>query len=160
MDDPVAVRISRRFVEARGYLVGTAPELAPLEPACDFLLTKHDGLTFSIVAIVDAERDDERRFDVEPDRIHEVLAACCERYSGSVGGAKQPAVLVVVEVRTESDEAKQRLRGYSNRTFDRNAVHAFVVDTARDKVVTATKFSFIAGWGWRRFLVREARALD
>ena len=86
----------------------------------------------------------------------EILATCCDRYSGTLGGAKQPSVLVVVEVRRSIDEEDLgRLRGYSNRLIDSNAIHAFAVDCSAKRVVTATRCSWLSGLRWRRFLRGE-----
>lgn len=151
-----AQRLARSLVAKRGYDEGAVDEARALAGACDFVLTRHDGMNFSIVCIVDAERDEGRLFGTESADAREILAACCARYSGSVRGARRPAVLVVVEVRASVREADlTRLRGYSNRFFDRNAIHAFAVDVSARRLTTATRFSWLAGIGWRRFLQRE-----
>ena len=151
-----ADRLAQGFIAKQGYVAGTVDEATALIGACDFILTKHDGLSFSMVCIVDAAKDANRRFEFAKDAAKDILAACCDRYSGTVGGAKQPAALVIVEVRpSAAEDDVNRLRSYSNQFFDRNAIHAFVVDCSTKRVVTATRFSFLAGWGWRRFLRRE-----
>jgi hypothetical protein len=151
-----ARRLVESFVAKQGYVDGTVPEASSLANVCDFVLTKSDGMTFSIVCIVDAENQDSKKFEMNREPAKEILAACCNRYSGTLGGAQQPAVLVLVEVRrVVGQEDLDRLRGYSNRFFDRNAIHAFAVDCSAPKVVTATRFSWLAGLGWRRFLRRE-----
>lgn len=154
-----ADRLAKEFIAKQGYVAGTVDEAAPLIDACDFILTKQDGLSFSLVCIVDAESDAARRFEFAKDAAKEILAVCCARYSGTITGAKMPAVLVIVEVRPSvTDEDRKRLRGYSNRFFDQNAIHAFVIDCSTKKVATATRYSLVAGWGWRRFLSREMTA--
>jgi len=154
----LAERLIAGFVEERGYVVGAVPEAQALVGACDVVLTHSDGMTFSMVCVVDAEARPAKRFTLEREAAKRILAECCARYSGTMGGAKQPTTLVVVEVRQSAlPEVLTRLRAYSNRTFDRNAIHGFVVDGATRQVVTATRFSWLAGWGWRRFLVRKVR---
>lgn len=152
--------LARAFVAKRGYVENAVDEAIPLVNACDVILTRADGMNFSIVCIVDAESTASKRFDFARGAAKEILAACCARYTGMLGGAKQPAVLVVVEVRSAIGEGDvSRLRGYSNRFFDRNAIHAFLVDRSAKSVVTATRYSFLAGWGWRSFLRREVASL-
>ena len=151
-----AEQLAQAFIAKRGYVPQTVSEAMPLTTACDAVLTRADGMNFSIICIVDAENAASKRFDVRKEVAKEILAACCDRYTGMVTGTKQPAVLVVIEVRAAVNEDDvNRLRGYSNRFFDRNVIHAFLVDRSAKTVVTATRFSFLAGWGWRRFLQRE-----
>jgi hypothetical protein len=155
----VVDRIAEGFISTQGYVAGAVDEAMPLVSACDLILTKSDGMHFSIICIVDAEASESRRFEFGRESAKEILAACCDRYCGTLGGAKQPAVLVIIEVRrTRREEDGKRLREYSNRFFDRNAIHAFIVDCSTSTVVTPTRFSFLAGWGWRRFLRRQLRA--
>jgi hypothetical protein len=153
-------KLVRGFVAKQGYGESTVEEAIPLAEACDFILTRSDGMNFSIVCLVDAEDRDLRRFEMEKKRAKEILALCCERYSGALGGAKPPATLVIVEVRRSfGEEDFERLRRYSNRFLDTNAIHAFGVDCSTRKVVTATRYSWLAGLGWRRFLQREMATL-
>lgn len=156
-----ARRLADAFVARLGYAGGTVDEADLLARGCDFILSKRDGLTFSIVCIIDAESSDSPRFQVEKQAAKDILATCCDRYCGTLAGAQQPAVLVIVEVRASlRDDDLTRLRLYSNRFFDRNAIHAFVVDCSARRVVTATRFSFLGGLGWRRFLRRELAQQD
>jgi hypothetical protein len=149
-------KLVRGFVATQGYSESTVEEAIPLGEACDFILTRSDGMNFSIVCLVDAEDRDLARFEMEKQKAKEILALCCERYSGTLGAARLPAALVVVEVRRSFGEDDfARLRRYSNRFFDSNVIHAFGVDCSTRKVVTATRFSWLAGLGWRRFLQRE-----
>lgn len=151
-----AERLAQAFKEKRGFDEGTVPEAAPLRNACDITLTSSDGMHLFIVCIVDAESRESAQFGLPRDEVKEILAVCCERYCGALNGAKLPAILVVVEARRSIGRADtERLHAYSNRFFDSNAIHAFVVDGSKREVVTATRFSSLAGWGWRRFLRRE-----
>lgn len=150
--------LARGFVETQGYEAGTVPEAEALATACETLLTRHDGLNFSIVCIVDAAARGGRGFDFDKASAKAILSTCAQRYSGTMQGAVMPATLVVVEVRRSArPQDLARLKAYSNRFFDQNAIHAFVVDTGAGKVVTATRFSWLGGIGWRRFLKREVR---
>lgn len=88
---PSAERLAKAFVAKQGYVEGTVDEALPLAKACDFILTKSDGMTFSIVCLVAAENGEPRRFDVGRDAAKDILAMCCERYAGTLNGAKLPA---------------------------------------------------------------------
>lgn len=149
-------RLAEAFKKKQGYSEGTVPEAMPLLSACDIILTKSDGMHLFIICIVDAENRESAQFGMGRDEAKEILAVCCERYSGTMNGAKLPVALVVIEARHSIRSADtERLRGYSNRFFDSNVIHAFLVDSTKRELVTATRFSFVAGWGWRRFLQRE-----
>ena len=148
-------RIAEGFVATQGYAARTLDEAMPLATTCDVVLTKLDGMNVSVLCLVDAESVEARRFDFDKAAAKEILAACGSRYGGTLVGSRLPASLVIVEVRrSSSEEDLTRLRRYSNRFFDTDAIHAFVVDTSMRRVITATRYSAIAGWGWRRFLRR------
>jgi hypothetical protein len=155
-----AERLAKAFIAKQRYVDKAVDEAAPLVNASDFVLTRADGMNFSIVCIVDAEGAASKRFDVGREVAKQILAACCDRYTGLLGGTKQPAVLVVVEVHSALGEGDVgRLRGYSNRFFDRNAIHGFLIDRSAKRVLTATRYSSLSGWGWGRFLRREMASL-
>lgn len=158
MSTSTARRLAARIVDRLGFVEGLVDEAAPFAEASDIVLTKSDGLTFSVLCIVDAERDESKRFRMERPQAKEVLARCRDRFCGTVDGAKQPARLEIVEVRNafRADDLN-RLKAFSNRFFDTDSVSAFVVNTSETRAITATRWSF---WnGRRRFLEREMRGL-
>ena len=147
----LAARISRHV----GYVEGAVDEASDLTGACDVVLTRSDGQRFSVFCLVDAEKDEAKRFGLERVRVKEILALCRDRYCGTLTGAKEPAVLEIVEVRAlVKPEDLTRLRAYPNRFIDVDAVHAYALDCALVKALTATKVVVL---GRRRFLEREMR---
>lgn len=145
-------RLAEAFKEKQGYVEGAVPEAIPLRDACDIILTKSDGMHFFVLCIVDAESRESAQFGLQRDEAKEILAVCGERYCGALGHA----ILVVIEARSSISRADmERLHGYSNRFVDTHVIHAFLVDCSERKVVTATRFSSLSGWGWRHFLRRE-----
>ena len=153
-----ARRLAARIVDRLGYVEGQVDEAAPFAHASDIVLTESDGFTFSVLCIVDAERDDSKRFRMDRAEAKEVLSHCRDRYCGTMNGAKMPARLEIVELRNSvrADDLK-RLNAFSNRFFDTDSISAFVVNASDARATTATRWSF---WNGRRgFLEREMRGL-
>ena len=153
-----APRLAARVIERLGFVESLVAEAMPFADASDIVLTKTDGLTFSVFCIVDAEQDASKQFRMVRAEAKAVLAICRDRHCGTLAGAKQPARLEIVELRRfPRAEDLDRLKGFSNRFFDTDSINAFVVDTSEAKVLTATRWSF---WNGRRgFLEREMRGL-
>jgi hypothetical protein len=159
MSKSTARRLAARIVEHLSYVEGLVEEAAPFAEASDIVLLRSDGFTFSVLCMVDAERDDSKRFRMERAEGKEILRLCRDRYCGTIGGAKQPARLEIVELRNSVRATDvDRLKAFSNRIFDTDAINAFIVDTSEARAITATRWSFWSGR--RRFLEREIRALQ
>lgn len=159
MSASTARRLAARIVDRLGYVERLVDEAAPFAEASDIVLAKNDGVTFSVLCMVDAERDDSKRFRMERAQAKQVLAHCRDRYCATLAGAKQPARLEIVELRSSlRAEDLKRLKVFSNHFFDTDLVSAFVVDTSKAKAFTATRWSF---WnGRRRFLETQMRGLQ
>ncbi len=96
--DSFAVSFAKVLL-TQGYAESVVPEAVKLSEGGNLVLTKADGMTISIVCIVDAESAPERRFALSQAEVVEIAKACRARYSGSVNRTKMPAVVEVVEVR-------------------------------------------------------------
>jgi hypothetical protein len=152
--------LEQALMATQNYEPGAVPQAKELFESADRVLCRVQGMNFSVLAIVDASEESERRFELPKERAKAMLAACTQHYSGTLKGAKMPSALVVVELRKGvTDADKTRLKAYSNSFFDQDAIHAFLVDTDTREVHTATRFSWLAGMGWRRFLVQWAAEL-
>ena len=117
MDDSFARYLAKVLAAKHGFSPGTVPEAGRLASAADFVLTRSNGLTLSVVCIVDAERDPSRRFGIGRDELIEIGKACRAKYSGTVSGAKMPSVIEIVEVRSSvTDEDRERLKPLRSRT--------------------------------------------
>jgi hypothetical protein len=60
-----ARRLVESFVTRHGCVEGTVPEAHVLTTACDVILTRDDGMAFSMVCVVDAENHDTKTFDAD-----------------------------------------------------------------------------------------------
>jgi rhomboid protease GluP len=133
MDDSFARYLAKVLVAKHGFSLGTVPEAARLASAGDFVLTKSDGLTFSVVCIVDAEHDPSRRFGLARDELMEIGKACRAKYSGTVNGAKMPAIIEIVEVRSSvTADDRERLKPLRSRWGA--GVYAYAVDLSGSTV--------------------------
>ncbi len=99
----------------QGFTLGTVAEAAPLLAACDAVLTRTDGVSFSLVCVVDAERDPDRRFGLDEQTLQAVAKACKDRYVTPVSPGVKPAggveVIEVRKARADADRARlQALR--------------------------------------------------
>jgi rhomboid protease GluP len=153
-----ALRLARHLVAGAGFQPGVVPEAAALEGAADLVLTGMDGLTFTIVCIVDRERDPAREFGLAPAQV-EAIGTACAKYSGAVNGARMSAAIKVVEVGDAPPTAGQRARlaPFRRRAFFTHCVlSAWVLDTAAKTVWTTSPFG--GRFSDRAFLERLLQA--
>ncbi len=139
----------------KGFRLGTVPEAAALELACDLVLTKLDGMVLTMLCIVDRERDPAARFDLGVVELIEIGRAC-RKYCGSIsGGSKLPVVIQVVEVCAgpADDADRRRLRSLRTPLFSKVKVWAFRLDTQSRTALANIPFGF-----WRRYFERILRA--
>jgi rhomboid protease GluP len=160
--DGFAIRLARHLVAGAGFRPGVVPEAAALEGAADFVLTGMDGLTFTIVCIVDRERDPAHEFGLPPAQV-EAIGTACAKYSGAVNGARMSAAIKIVEVGHAPPTAGQRARlaPFRRRAFFTHCVlSAWVLDTAAKTVWTTSPFGgrLAGGASDRAFLERLLQA--
>jgi rhomboid protease GluP len=145
--------LAKLLVVKQGYTEGTVPEAQKLAGASDILLTKTDGMTFSAICIIDAERDSSRRFGLPCREVVEIAKACRARYAGRVNRAKMPATIEIIEVRKSvRAEDWQRLKPLRARVGA--VVFSYAVDLSAS-TVTVNAWSPINVR--RRFLERALR---
>jgi rhomboid protease GluP len=132
--ETTAVYLARSLIADRGYTDGVVAEAMPFVAACDYVLTKGDGVSFTLVLIVDREAHPERRFGMTLDQVVAVAAAC-HRYTGTVSGQKMPVVVQIWEV-GRGDPEWARLAGLRRRAPGKQKVSvvAFAVDAGTGKV--------------------------
>jgi rhomboid protease GluP len=141
--DSFARYLAKVLVAKHGYREGTVPEAEGLARKSELVLTKADGITISLICIVDAERDPSRRFGLERGEVIAIAKACRDKYSGTVNGQKMPAIVEIIEVRSAvTEEDKQRLKPLRSRIGA--AVYAFAVDLSA-ATVTVNSWSFLSG---------------
>jgi rhomboid protease GluP len=156
-----ANRLARHLVVGAGYRPGIfVPEAVPLAAAADLVLTGMEGLSFTIVCIVDREHDPGREFGLDAAEVARIGAACA-KYSGSVNGARMSAEIKVVEVGDvpPTPRQRERLAPFRRRAFFTPCVlSAWVIDTAARTVWTPGPFG--GRFSDRPFLERLLQAPD
>lgn len=160
MDASFARYLAKVLIARHGFSEGCVLEAQKLASTSQIVLTKSDGLTFSVVCIVDAERDSSRRFDLTRRDVVDIGKACRAKYSGRINSARMPATIEIIEVRPSVTAAdRERLKPLRAR-LGGAVVMAYAVDLAASSVS-------VNGWSLvdprRRLLerlVREPRVPD
>jgi len=158
-EEGFAIRLVRHLVAA-GFRPGVVPEAAALEDAADIVLTGADGLSFTIVCIVDRERDPGREFGLPPAQVEEIGKACA-KYSGAMNGARMSAAIKIIEVGAApaTPGQRERLAPFRRRAFFTHCVlSAWVIDTSARTVWTPAPFG--GRFSDRPFLERLLHAPD
>ena len=120
-NDSFAIYFAKRLVAEEGFTEGTVEEARALMDACDVLLMYTDGMRFSLVCVVDAERDPTRKFALPPEVVRGIAEAC-RVYCGKLFGVQLSPLIRIVEIRSRIEEAdRKRLLAY--RPGLRNGTH-------------------------------------
>ncbi|MGO9174376.1 MAG: rhomboid family intramembrane serine protease [Rhodomicrobium sp.] len=146
-----AAYLARALIAKKGYRPGTVPEAHALFEHCDAVLTRADGLTLSIVAIVDRESDPSRRFGLTQEAL-EKIGTDCLRYTGRAGYRKLPVFIAVIEAGAAPvpEEEIARLALLKSRSaFSKVVISAFELDSSAQEVWTNTP---LRGRAMRSFL--------
>ena len=141
-DEGFAIRLARHLVAGAGFRPGVVPEAAALEEAADLVLTGVENLSFTIVCIVDRERDPARTFGLSAEQVARIGAACA-KYSGAVNGARMSAAIKIIEVgrAPPTPDQRKRLSPFRRRgVFAHCVLSAWVIDTAAKTVWTPSLF--------------------
>jgi rhomboid protease GluP len=152
-EESFAAYLAKALIARKGYHRGAVPEAQELFAHCDTVLTRGDGLTLSIVAILDREANPSREFSLTKEAL-EKLGADCLRYTGSTGRRKIPVHLSVVEIGSApvTEEGKKRLEALkSSSLFAKVQIAAYAVNTSVKEVWTNAP---VRGRGMRSFLKR------
>ncbi|MEZ4359525.1 MAG: rhomboid family intramembrane serine protease [Kofleriaceae bacterium] len=150
--------LAMRLCAERGFAPGTVAEAAPLAEACDLVLTKADGLSCTVVCILDGEANPGRTFELTRDQIVEVGKACLP-YSGTMNGTKLPVAIQIWEVGAGATgpEALRRHKAVARALPGRAKVviSGWGIDPPRGEVRTTVVFNGLL-YG-RPFLTRALR---
>ena len=153
-----AAYFAKYLIARQGYQPLAPPEAAELVDQCDFVLTKSDGVTFAIVAIVDREADPQKIVALSSYAVDGIAKACL-RYAGTVNRAQMPASVSVYEIGPGaiSPESIARLTPYRPESrFSKAISAAWALDPASGQAWT--NMSGLAGYFRRRSLEKLLRA--
>jgi rhomboid protease GluP len=154
MSETFATYLARQFEARKGCTPGTVPEAAALVSASDIVLTRSDGVTFSIICLIDCEANPTKRFALSRDAVDEIGKQCL-KYTGTVNRQKMPVSIQIMEVGRDvlTDENRERLKPLKRRSiFSKVMSSAWLVDTSANSVWTNLPLNGL--FGGRLFIER------
>ncbi len=157
-----AAYLAKALIAKKGYRAGTVPEAQELFGHCDTVLTRADGMSLSIVAIVDREAGPSRRFSLSKEELDRIGTACL-RYSGRAGFRRLPVSIMIVEAGAEPLPADEtaRLASLKARTpFSKVLISAFAPDTSTQEVWTNSPLRGRMMRSFMRSLMEKPRLSD
>jgi rhomboid protease GluP len=156
--DSLAGYLARLHIAEKGYHLGTVPEAGALADASSLVLTYADGMSFVVLCILDAERDPERRFTLDSERLIEIGKACL-RFTGSMNGAKLPVGIRIVEIRSEITQADKRRLQKLHRPpgFSKVGVAGFLLSPGTNAVWSTLLFGWLQERWYRNALTAPRR---
>ncbi len=152
-EESFAAYLAKALIAMKGYRRGTVPEAKELFAHCDAVLTRADGLTLAIVAIVDRGADPSRRFGLTKEALDEIGTDCL-RYTGMAGRRKLPVYITIIEtgeapVQPGEKDRLQPLKSLS--LFSKVQISAFALGVSTQELWTNTA---LRGRAMRSFLKR------
>ncbi|MBF0492286.1 MAG: hypothetical protein HQM15_05850 [Deltaproteobacteria bacterium] len=140
--DSFALYLAKLFIAKKGYSMTCVPEAEALAASCDYVLTLADGMSFSMICIVDAEKNPSRRFELERNQLIEISKVCRENYSGRISASKLPAQIEIIEVRKQvSPEDIKRLKLLQKRLSTPILTYAIAIDAPQTDFFKQADFS-------------------
>lgn len=152
-DESFASYLAKALIAKKGYHAGTVPEAHELSARADAVLTLADGLTLSIVAIVDRQADPSRTFGLGKEELDKIGRACSP-YTGRAGGKKLPVYITIIEVSAAPVplEETERLKLLKSRTaFSKVLISAFALNVSTQELWTNAP---LRGRAMRSFIKR------
>jgi rhomboid protease GluP len=143
--EPFAAYLARLHVVEKGFRPGTVPDARALAEASSIILTYSDGMSFVIVAILDAEDDPARGFDLALADVVQI-GVSCGAYTGSVNGAKLAVGIRFIEIRDGVREQDKRRLDALRRSlpgFDKVVVTGFILSPRTGEVWSTLTFGWL-----------------
>jgi rhomboid protease GluP len=157
-----ALYLARYYMHKRGYASLTVPEIPEIEAlraSSDIVLTRSDGITFSVICIIDREANPPKRFECSVPVV-QVTAEQCLKYSGTMNGQKMPVTISIFEIGAGIDtaEERERLRAYRRSSiFSKGVIVAWLLDLTAKSAWANSSFRGVLGKRALERLLREPR---
>jgi hypothetical protein len=87
--------LARQFIANKEYSQRVVPEAAPLVAAADIVLIRSDGMTVTLMCLIDREADPSKHFTLSRDQVDEIGAKCL-KYAGKINNTQMPVVIQIV----------------------------------------------------------------
>ena len=156
-----AAYAARALIARKGYQPGTVPEARALAESCDIVLTRADGLSLSIVGIVDRETHPDRRSGLTKEELKKIGEACLV-YSGRAGFRKLPVWITIVEIGAGLAPAEdiERLKSLSSAPFSTVQLCALSLATGTQELWSNAPLRGRAMTAFFRGLLKKSRIPD
>lgn len=143
--DTFSTYLAKQFIAKKGFSAAFVPELAPLTAVCDSVLTFSDGMTFSILCLIDREAHPGKLFDVSLPDVQSIGEACL-KYAGKIRRTQMPVLIKIIEVGPGSEDQQSRLAQFKRKSLTSKVVPtAMVVNTTSGEVWDSRKTLFSKG---------------
>src|SRR5882672_5321214 len=111
--DTFARYLARQFIANKEYSQHVVPEAAPLVAAADIVLMRSDGMTVTLMCLIDREADPSKHFALSRDQVDEIGSKCL-KYAGKINSTQMPVVIQIIEVGPSlaASADRERLRVY------------------------------------------------
>ena len=150
------------LIAKKGYRRGALPEAQELYQHCSEVLTRANGLTLSIVAIVDRESDPSSQPGLTKETLERIGTACLQ-YTGRAATRKLPVSITIVEIGQTAISAGERGRLSllkSGSPFAKVLISAFALDIAAQEIWTNSPLRGCAMRSFLRGVVTKPRLPD
>ncbi|HEY6925293.1 MAG TPA: rhomboid family intramembrane serine protease [Steroidobacteraceae bacterium] len=156
--------LARQLIANKEYSPKVVPEAAPLVAAADIVLMRSDGMTVTLMCLIDREANPSKQFPLSRDELDQIGTDCL-KYTGRVNNAKMPAIIEVVEVGSAlsaSSSDRERMRPYRRKSLRSKVVlRGILIDTTTRRIWTNGLFgSWAYNRGYLGKLLREPRQAE
>jgi rhomboid protease GluP len=127
--------LAREFVLQKGFEIGSVSDVKGLAAASNIVLTRSDGRSFTILCLIDQERDPRASFNLD---VNEVLriGESCQKPIDEISRAPTPVFIRIMEIgyaSTEPQERRLRALHQSSRKA-KVSISTMIVDTTLEEV--------------------------
>jgi rhomboid protease GluP len=110
-DGTFCTHLAGQFIAERGFQPAKIPEAMGLIAASDTVLTLSDGLSFTVLCMVDREAHPDKIFALSADEVV-AIGKTCLKYGEKTDGTKLPISIMILEVGPGSTEQRPRLKQF------------------------------------------------
>jgi len=143
--DTFCTYLAKQFIAKKGFSAAFVPELAPLTAVCDSVLTFSDGMTFSILCLIDGEAHPGKSFDLTISDV-QAIGESCLKYAAKVRRRQMPVFIKIIEIGRSQGGQQQRLKQFKRKSLTSKVVpSAMAVDTRSEEVWDSGKRLFLRG---------------
>jgi rhomboid protease GluP len=161
-DASFSMYLSKIYLANKGYKLGSVPEASAFSTASNIVLTRIDGLTCTIICVIDRETNPDDCFSMTAEAIKDIGRACL-KYSGAVHRKKLPVDIRVIEISSDPPASNDifRLKRLKLSGFSDVKLSSWALTTSSASVWTNFPLGgFFVGRSELRKLMRAPRKSD